>query len=273
MKAMEAFSPRALRLFDDPVTIDFLPAVMKFALKHRWLRERFAALLDSSSPGVRGMMLCRTRCIDDAVMKALGNGIKSLVILGAGLDSRAYRLPGIAKHSVYEVDLPAVQAHKKECLVRRFGALPPHVRFVAMDFGVDRLDGELEKAGLAAREQTVFIWEGVTQYLQPEAVDAVLQTIAARHRGSELVFTYLLEEVVTGRFGEDRNESFRKSAGRRPEPWHFGVEPSRLASFLSERNLNLCEDVGAEEYLARYLLPLGRELQVSEIERVARAGV
>ena len=230
-------------------------------------------MLDRSSPGIRGAMLCRTRCIDDAVANALKRGLNTVVILGAGLDTRPYRLPGIEAKPVFEVDLPAVQAYKKSCLVRRFGALPPHVRFVPMDFNVDRLDATLGRAGLAAQEPAIFIWEGVTQYLQPEAVDSVLQTIAARPKGSELVFTYVLEEVVTGQIRPDRDEAFRKSASRRPEPWYFGIAPSRLEAFLSERKLTLREDVGAEDHLARYVTPLGRELAVSEIERVARAGV
>jgi O-methyltransferase involved in polyketide biosynthesis len=101
----------------------------------------------------------------------------------------------------------------------------------------------------------------------------LLGVIAARPKGSELVFTYVLDEVVTGQFRADRSDAFRKSASRRPEPWLFGIEPSKLETFLGERGLSLCEDVGAEDHVARYLRPLVRELAVSEIERVARARV
>lgn len=104
-------------------------------------------------------------------------------------------------------------------------------------------------------------------------MDAVLRTVAARPKGSELVFTYVLQEVITGRFRADRSEAFRKSASRQPEPWHFGIEPSRLEAFLGERGLSLREDMGAVEHIARYLRPLGRALAVSEIERVALAAV
>jgi O-methyltransferase involved in polyketide biosynthesis len=83
----------------------------------------------------------------------------------------------------------------------------------------------------------IFIWEGVTQYLQPAAVDQVLHTIAARPKGSELIFTYVLEEVITGRFRSDRSADFLKSG--QPALWHFGIDPSRLEAFLAERGLML----------------------------------
>jgi methyltransferase (TIGR00027 family) len=273
MKAIEGFTPNDQRLFDDPVVIDLLPAPMRFAVRSHWVRQRFVGLLDHGSPGIRGALLCRTRCIDDVVIDALGRGRCSVVILGAGLDTRAYRLAEMAQAAVFEVDLPAVQAFKKTRLVRRFGALPPHVRFVPTDFNAERLDAILTGAGLGEQERAIFLCEGVTQYLRPGAVDDLLRIIAARPEGTELVFTYVLEEVVTGQLRADRGEAFRKSAARRPEPWLFGIEPSRLDAFLRERKLTLREDLGAEEHLARYVRSRGRDLCVSEIERVARACV
>jgi methyltransferase (TIGR00027 family) len=273
MKAAEAFVPQSLRLFEDTLIVDFLPGLARFAIRRRWMRDRFMALLERGAPGIRGALLCRTRAIDDAVEAAIGRGLRVVVILGAGLDTRAYRLLSLAEAVVFEVDLPPVQAFKKRQLLRRLGALPPHVRFVPLDFNVERLDAGLAGGGLGPEERAIFIWEGVTQYLLPEAVDAVLRTIAARPKGSELVFTYVLEEVVTGRFHADRSEAFRKSATRRPAPWYFGIEPSQLGAFLGQRGLTLCEDRGAEEHVTRYVRPLERELVVSEIERVARASV
>jgi methyltransferase (TIGR00027 family) len=184
-----------------------------------------------------------------APMKAgIGRGLRTVVILGAGLDTRAYRIPDLAETAVFEVDLPTVQAFKKERLRRRLGELQAHVQFVSIEFNAHRLDANLAGGGLGPEEPAIFVWEGVSRYLPPTAVDAVLHTIAARPLGSELVFTYVLEEVVIGRFRAGRSEAFRRSASRRP--WLFGVEPSRLGAFLGKRGL-----------------------MVSEIERVARAGV
>ncbi|HML16177.1 MAG TPA: class I SAM-dependent methyltransferase, partial [Bryobacteraceae bacterium] len=259
------------RLFDDPILLDLLPAPMRFALRVRPIRDRFAAVLDRVAPGIRGAMLCRTRSIDDAVNAAIARGLKTVVILGAGLDTRACRLPQLARTTVFELDLPAIQDFKKSRLAKRLGSLPPNLKFIPADFNVEPIEATLARAGLAADQPALFVWEGVTQYLNPSAVDAVLRTVAARARGTELVFTYILEEVITGRFRADRSAAFRKSASRRPEPWQFGIDPSRLETFLRERGLTLQEDSGADDYLARYLNPLRRPLPVSEIERVARA--
>ena len=153
--------------------------------------------------------------------------------------------------------------------MRRFGALPSHVHFVPIDFNAERLDTALTREGLDLEHPALFLWEGVTQYLQPEAVDAVIRSVAARPAGSELVFTYVIERAISG-----RNHAGRPDPGLMGvEPWIFGIEPSRLATFLSERGLTLREDVGAEEHLARYVHPAGRDLVVSNVERVARASV
>lgn len=98
MKAIEGFTPNEQRLFEDPVVIDLLPAMTRFAVRRRWLRERFVAMLDRGLPGVRGALLCRTRCIDDLVIAALMRGLRSVVMLGAGstrelTDSRKWRAP------------------------------------------------------------------------------------------------------------------------------------------------------------------------------------
>jgi len=273
IRAAEAFVPEALRLFDDPLILSFLPAASRFAIRQRWIREQFLALFERQAPGIRGALLSRTCAIDDAVNAAIGRGLGAAVILGAGLDTRPYRLRSLAAANVFELDLPAVQAFKKKRLLAIFGRLPGNVRYIPTDFSTERLDATLTSAGLDRNQPAVFIWEGVTQYLPPAAVDSALRTIAEWAKGSELVFTYVLEEVITHKFRPDRSEAFRKSAGVRPEAWHFGIAPEKLGSFLSERGLTLEEDAGAEVHLARYVRPRGRDLAVSEIERIARVSV
>jgi methyltransferase (TIGR00027 family) len=273
MKATELFVPRELRLFEDALLVDLLPWPARFGIRRSWIRDRFLAMLERGAPGIRGALLCRTRAIDEAVHAAIGRGLRAVVILGAGLDTRAYRLTVLKDAAVFEVDLPSIQDAKKKRLLRKFGSMPPHVRFVPMDFSADSLDVSLARSGLAPHEPAIFVWEGVTQYLTPSAVDAVLRTIAARPKRTELVFTYVVEDAVTGAFRADRSEAFRRSASHPPEPWLFGIDPPAMEAFLADRGLTLIEDVGAEEHLARYARPLGRELAVSGIERIARACV
>ncbi|HYA16305.1 MAG TPA: class I SAM-dependent methyltransferase, partial [Bryobacteraceae bacterium] len=169
---------------------------------------------------------------------------------------RAYRLRELDRVRVLEVDLAEVQAAKRA----RLRTVPENVRFAAIDFDRETLDRAFEGAGLEPDEPAVFIWEGVTQYLKPESVDAVLRTIAARPRGTQLLFTYICADAIA-------------EQGYRPEPWHFGIRPSELRQFLGQRGLVLVEDRGAEEHMASCLKPLTRELDVSNIERLASAAV
>ena len=273
MRAMEAFVPPHQRLFEDQVVLDLLPRAARFLLCRAAFRAAFVSLLEATAPGIRGALLCRTRRIDDAIRDAVRQGLSTLVILGAGLDTRPYRFEELANLNVVEIDLPAVQEFKKARLSRRFGALPQHVRFMPIDLTNDPLDATLAAAGLKALEPAIFLWEGVSQYLQPKVVDHVLRTIARRPKGTVLVFTYVLEEVITGVYRSERSDAFRKSARHRPEPWHFAIDPGQLKAFLADRGLNLQHDFGAEEHQVHFLQPAGRTLEVSEIERVAIATV
>ena len=271
MKVTEAFVPAPQRLFEDKIVMDFLPRPVQFLLRRSAIRAVFLSLLEASAPGIRGAMLCRTRRIDDAVRNAIHQGLPALVILGAGLDTRPYRFTESADVNIVEIDLPSVQEFKKACLLRKFGALPSHVRFVPSDLNTEQLDTALETGRLNPSKPAIFLWEGVSQYLRPNAVDSVLCAIAKRPKGTVLVFTYVLQEVITGIYRFDRSEAFRKSASRRPEPWHFGIDPRQLKAFLAARGLSLRHDFGAEEHQTDYLRPVGRKLEVSEIERVAIA--
>ena len=270
---MEMFEPGSLRIFEDNLVIDLLPPLARFMLRRASFRAWFQNWFERQAPGIRGALLCRTRAIEDMVKTAVARGLRPVVILGAGLDTRAYRLPELANTRVLELDLPHVQASKRTRLGQRLAALPSHVCFVPIDFNLQPFDTALAASGFDASQPALFVWEGVSQYLQPVAVDAVLRTIASLAPGSELVFTYVLEEAVTGRFRADRSEAFGKVTRRLPEPWLFGIDPSKLQAFLADRGLVLCEDLGAEEHIARYLQPIHRELAVSQIERVARACV
>jgi methyltransferase (TIGR00027 family) len=272
MRAMEAFVPKEQRLFDDPFILELLPAIARLGMRRPWLRRIFASIVDKKTPGVRGSILCRTRWIDDAVQDAFSRGIRRFVILGAGFDTRAYRLPALKRRQVLEVDLPNVQADKRGSLARS-GVNTSNVRFVSTDFDAVPLAEAFAKNDLPKDEPLFFVWEGVTQYLSAEAVGAVLSFVAGMPAGSEIIFTYVVKEAITKQFSPEHNEDFRKTASYHPEPWHFGIEPARLLLFLQEHHLILASDVGAEWYLANYLRPLGRSLSVSEIERIARAVV
>ena len=122
------------------------------------------------------------------------------MILGAGYDSRAYRFDALKDPiRVFEVDHPATQQAKLEGVRKIFGSLPEHVRYVAIDFNQQTLEDCLAAHGYDPQAKTVFLWQGVTYYLEPAAVDSTL-TFIARHAapGSSVIFDYIDNALLTG---------------------------------------------------------------------------
>jgi len=186
-----AGDPCAERLLPGP-----LSAVLR-VLRGASVLPLGAATVSIVTGGVPDHIALRTAEIDDAVRSATRDGIEQVVILGAGLDARAYRMQELRDAVVLEVDHAATQEFKRSRVVR----LRPEakeVRFVAVDFERDTLSAALEQAGHRTDARTLFIWEGVTPYLEPSAIRATLTRLATRSAsGSRLVMTYVTPEMTT----------------------------------------------------------------------------
>jgi methyltransferase (TIGR00027 family) len=140
--------------------------------------------------GMADMIGLRTAAIDQAVREAITAGARQLVILGAGYDGRAWRMPELAGVKVFEVDHPATQSDKRA----RVTQLPPPagiVSFVSIDFERDSLDAVLRRAGHDPSLRTCWIWEGVVMYLTRDAMVGTLEAVAKRSApGSTLIVNY-----------------------------------------------------------------------------------
>jgi methyltransferase (TIGR00027 family) len=225
-------------------------------------------------PGIMGNLWCRTRFIDDTFREAMAAGFEQLVVLGAGLDTRAYRLVDDADVVVFEVDHPSTQAWKRAAIERLAPDRASRVRFVPVDFDRDDLGGAMAAAGFRPGIRTLFIWEGVTQYLTDAAIDATLRVISdSAAPTSRLVFTYIDRAIIDGSTTRPISDALQSELERHGEPWRFGIDPGRLMDFLAARGLELVEDVGADDYRSRYLEPFGREMNLFRGERVAIATV
>lgn len=232
------------------------------------------AVRERQLPGVVGNLLCRTRYIDDALSDALAEGLDQVVILGAGFDSRAYRIPGIDRTHVFEVDHPATQAYKQRRLKRMLGTLPSHVTFVPIDFDQQKFEEAVAAAGFRTGAKTFFIWEGVTQYITAEAVDTTFRYVSCNAAaGSWVVFTYILHGIVDGSVRPKGVQRLLSDLERLGEPWVFGIDPAQVSQYLAARGLVLVDQVGAPEYRERYLNPLGRQVNVFEGEKVVLARI
>jgi methyltransferase (TIGR00027 family) len=141
--------------------------------------ETALELFNAVVPGFHEFFLARTRYIDDYLKAALEKGLEQLVILGVGYDSRAYRFEELKQQTrVFEVDPPATQQVKKERVQGLFKTLPGHVVYIPVDFQKETLTDSLIANGYDQGLKTLFLWEGVTMYIDAGPADAVLSFIA-----------------------------------------------------------------------------------------------
>jgi methyltransferase (TIGR00027 family) len=275
-RALEFFRPSGIRLFEDPFAHGFLRPSLRVVVQLSripGLGRVVPWIIDRRWPGARGSAVARTRLIDDLLIKALQDGIEQVVILGAGYDCRAYRISGIERTLVYEVDHPATSAAKRESLRGMLDTLPQHVKFVEIDFNRQRLDEALAASRFDPSRPSLFIWEGVTNYLTAEAVDTTLQYISRAQEGSQLIFTYVHRAVLDNPAEFDGTKHLIQLLQEEDELWTFGLYPEELPSYLRARGYELIADLGSVEYRARYLAPDGAHMKGYEFYRIALARV
>lgn len=210
------------------------------ALEGDYLRGR----QDMEVAGSTNFLLVRTRFIDEHLLRAIERGATQVVILGAGFDTRGYRLQDqLRGKRLFEVDHHGTQELKKQRVVEVLGNVPENVSYVEIDFQKDRLADVLHQAGYQSNALTFFIWEGVCMYLQEEAVRETLRFVAAESApGSSLVLDYLCHAMVEAlnRFPSHPQHRFTTNWG---EPWIFGVPDNREQQFFRECGLELRESM------------------------------
>ena len=276
-RVIEMYQPEDRRLFDDPLAYQLLPFGWRLLLRLAYLpglRGAVLSMRERRMPGSLGGILCRTRHIDDVLQRSLAGGLDQVVILGAGFDTRAYRIAGMDRVRVFEVDLPGACEAKRSRLESVLGSVPRHVALVGMDFDRQDLGEMLSASGFQSGQRTFFIWEGVTQYITAEAVSHTLEFVSrVSGAGSSIVFTYVRRGIIDGTDRPEWMESFLAVAGKLGSPMIFGLDRAELEPYLLERGLELVEDLGAADYQEHYLKPVGREMDVFDGERAAFARV
>lgn len=178
--------------FHDPTARVFLNEKGKKSLAktEAALRDGKRTIRVEMARGMADMIGLRTVAIDTAVREALAGGVRQVVILGAGYDGRAWRMPELAAVRVFEVDHPATQRDKCRHLAELPSAIG-NVSFVSIDFEREALDTVLQHAGHDRTQPTCWLWEGVVMYLTRDAMRATLGNVARRSaRGSTLIVNY-----------------------------------------------------------------------------------
>lgn len=192
----------------------------------------------------------RTRYAEDRVAEAVTAGVRQVVILGAGLDTFAYRNPHPGLR-VFEVDHPATQAWKRQRLAASGIDPPARLTFVPVDFETDALATRLEAAGFSRTDPAVFVWLGVVFYLTADAARATLEYIARQSGAAEVIFDYLQRADTD----EDRAQlQVRENrAAAVGEPWFSYFTPDDIAAQLRALGFTDVEDRSAADLIAGYL--------------------
>lgn len=270
--AIEQYEAPRRRLVTDDLALPILPPGQRALVRAmRWplLRRLTISAGERAVPGSWSLIACRKRYIDDKLDEALGN-IDSVVVLGAGMDTRAYRLARRSDIPVFEVDLPVNIERKKAAVQRALGGVPASVHLVPLDFERDDLIGALTVHGYRPETRTFFIWEGVTQYLTEDAVRATLSALQATPAGSRLVFTYVRKDFIDGVNMYDAAILYKRFR-QRQEVWRFGLDPDEVSEFIGEFGWRLLEQAGPDFYVHNYIEPTGRNLAASQLEWSAYA--
>lgn len=274
-RAIEMLYPKDERLYEDPYSIKFITPFNRFFLKimkSKSIRDWMMNLMEKAGPGIYGGIISRTRYMDDILEAAISNKFDAVVNLGGGYDTKCLRF-NFRDVTYYHVDKGAVIDSYKRIVGDLQDGIPSHNRFVPIDFNTQSIETELLKSGFSKEKKTLFLWEGVTQYITEEAVTDTLKYISSCLSGSQIVFTYVPKRVFTDPDDFSEYQFTIKTVRRTGEEWVTGFDPENMETFVKKHGLSLIEDVGATEYQERYFRPTGRVMTIMPIERIVFAEV
>jgi methyltransferase (TIGR00027 family) len=258
------------KVFDDPVALRIIGKESASALQAD--PRQFEATPLSSY--LRAFVAARSRYAEEELALGVQRGMRQYVILGAGLDTFAYRNPhpqGVLH--VFEVDHPATQAWKRARLDEVGIPFPDNLTFAPVDFETQTLEEGLRAAGYDPGKCTFFSWLGVTEYLTTEAVMATLRFIASAPKGSGIAFDYMISPSLLTPAQRTRFDALARRVASAGEPWQAFFDPKLLTRDLRVMGFEYAEDLGPEEINARYFKDRKDGLQVGSLSHLMKAQV
>jgi methyltransferase (TIGR00027 family) len=255
------------KIFVDPLAVGLIPEVSAEAI------SADAALMRSGPYGLlRSVFVLRARYAEDCLAEAVRDGVGQYVILGAGLDTFAYRQPAYARHlEIFEVDHPATQAWKHACLASRGITPPGNLRYVGVDFERDSLGQYLAASGFNPRCPTFFSWLGVVQFLSAPAIDATLRFVAGLPRGSAITLSFAVPCVVLEGEHLDLAQYSIESCASRGEPWLSPYRPATLSGIARRAGFSRVDHFAPRAANERYFLNRKDGLRVPHHEQLLTA--
>lgn len=264
VRAIETSRPEGERICYDPIARSLVSST-KFTLSKLVIDSGIYGLIFK---GAIEFITARERYIDDFLKTCLSEGLDQVVILGAGFDTRAYRIQGIEKTKVFEIDHPITQKVKLKRLRKVIDPFSDHVTFIPVDFNTQTLGERLLASSYNEKGKTLFIWQGVTMYLTPEGVDSTLTFVAHRSgQDSVVIFDYFYNETL-----RDMKTTWwiTRLIGER---LIFGIGQDKIEPFLTKRGFRDIHNVTSEDLKSLYFTGPNAERPISKGVAIASARV
>jgi methyltransferase (TIGR00027 family) len=232
---------------DDTIALKILPQPIKYLIQipfYRMLHCRFGV-----PNGIYEYVIARTKYMDAVYKKAISDKFDQIVILGAGYDTRAIRFPAIDDHTkIYEFDAKYTQQMKLNFYEKSGISMPLNIRFEAIDFVKESLRQRFETIGFQKNKRSLFIMEGVSMYLEPEAIHNTFLTVTdymGRH--SCIAFDYVYSDVIRHEKKHYGETQIIKSVSRVNEAWRFGIEKNKIEQFLLNYGLSVINHMNSKD--------------------------
>ncbi|WP_438465401.1 class I SAM-dependent methyltransferase [Marinomonas sp. PE14-40] len=233
----------------------FLPRPFRFALNLSAVRNTLKSIYAKKIPGGFPYIVAKSRAIDDLLEEALSEGsIQQLVFLGAGYDTRAYRYKEqLTRTRIFEIDHPEILERKKSLIDKRQLNLD-NLIYCAADFeGKDEFTTHwLQEQGIKLDVKTLFIIDGVSYFISPEAFDNVVEVITQFKEGSELIFDYAYHEILENKTYRG-SEEFKASLEGMGEPVVNGIKENEISTYLRSFNLKMLDLFHPDDLEQNYL--------------------
>lgn len=275
LRYYESMRPPAQRICDDDLAYHFMAWWVKaMALLCKPFPTSFMDwAFEKKGSGISGYMAVRTRMFDEFVLHRIDDGAQQYVILGAGLDSRAYRFKNrLSGIKIFEVDHPRSQAVKKQRVAEYLGRLPDQVTYVPVDFNTDSLFTGLKQAGYQPSLPTIFTLEGVVMYLDESSVRETLNLIRNESgAGSSVIFDYVYAAALDGRLNNRVIRHMNSLKYIFNEPVLFGIEQGEAEKFLLAIGFDRAEDFSPRRLYEVYLKPIVPLRTISDTYAIAIA--
>ncbi len=255
-------------VFEDAVALKILGAAEEESLRNDPMQYNTPRL-----KGLRASLVVRSRLAEEEWARSKQFGVRQLVILGAGLDTFAYRNQEDGSRRIFEVDLPATQKWKRDRLRLAGIEEPASLTFAPVDFERSTLAEALTAARFLDDEPAFFTWLGVTMYLEENSVIDTLRFISSLQAKSGIVFDYGVLPALLSPVERSSLSFLAGRAAEHGEPWKTHFDPSVLVGTLRSMGFNEVEDLGATELNERYLAGRTDGLRKSGVSRLICARV